>query len=121
MNVKIQFSNNFVETSIPIIRLTKSRNGKTGTATFLFIRPTFFEQKDFSTFFLEEVFLIWEKKKIASYDIQIFFNRGKPFLIKVLFLFKNAKEWFLFLNFMNSYAKETGLSFDEFIENKSNF
>lgn len=120
MNVKIQFSNTFVENSIPVIRLTKSRNGKTGTATFLFIRPTFFQQKDFSEFFLEEIFLIWEKKKITSYDIQIFFDKGKPFLLKVLFLFKNANEWFFFLNFMNFYAKETGLSFDQFIQNEQN-
>ena len=120
MNVKIQLSNNFIETSIPIIRLTKSRNGKTGTATFLFVRPSFFKNKDFSEFFLEEIFLIWEKKRIASYDIQIFFDQGKPFLLKVLFLFKNANEWFFFLNFMSSYAKETGLSFDEFLEKEPN-
>ena len=31
------------------------------------------------------------------------------FLLKAIFIFKNEKEWFNFLNFMNFYSKETGL------------
>jgi photosystem II protein len=113
MVVKILFSSHYAETSLPIIRLTKSRNGKTGTATFLFIRPSLFQKKNFSEILIEGMFLIWDKKRMVSYDIHLFFHEGKPFLIKTIFLFKSPKEWFSFLHFMSAYVKETGLSFDE--------
>jgi photosystem II protein len=119
MVVKILFSSDVVETSLPMIRLTKSRNGKTGTATFLFIRPSIFEMDNFSNLSIDGMFLVYEKKTIVSYDIEIFFHEGKPFLLKTIVLLKSPKEWFLFLNFMSAYAKETGLSFDEIPEAKN--
>ena len=45
MVVEIQFIEGLKETTLPIIKLTKSRNGKTGTATFIFLKPTIFEKK----------------------------------------------------------------------------
>ena len=46
-------------------------------------------------------------------DIHIINKNGQPFLLKVIFIFKNSNEWFNFLNFMNFYSKETGLFFSE--------
>ena len=60
-----------------------------------------------------KVNVILNQKKIITNDIEISFKNGKPFLIKAIFLFKNSKEWFDFLSFMNQYSKETGLSFSE--------
>ena len=113
MSIRIEFIEGILETTLPIIKLTKSRNGKTGTATFIFIKPTIFN------FFISQIptingmYLIWDKKKIISKDIQIIFKSGKPFLIKSVLIFKNSLEWFNFLNFMNIYSKETGLFFGE--------
>jgi photosystem II protein len=42
MNIRIEFVKGISETTLPIIKLTKSRNGKTGTATFIFIKPILF-------------------------------------------------------------------------------
>ena len=56
--------------------------------------------------------LIWENNRIETKDIEIFFKNGKPYIIKSVLIFKNSKEWFHFLNFMNYYSKETGLSFN---------
>jgi photosystem II protein len=114
MSVQIQFFENIKESTLPIIRLTKSKNGKTGTATFVFVRPEVFEEYYFSHFPIKKISLVWEGRKIESQDITFFFHEGKPFLIKTIFLFKNSIEWFEFLNFMNSYSKETGLSFYTF-------
>ena len=44
-------------------------------------------------------------------DISIIFKGGQPFLIKAILIFKNSEEWFNFLQFMNLYSKQTGLSF----------
>jgi hypothetical protein len=41
MNAYIEFIDEKPESSLPIIKLTKSKNGKTGTATFIFIYPKY--------------------------------------------------------------------------------
>jgi photosystem II protein len=113
MSAYIEFFAGIKETTFPLIRLTKSKNKMTGTATFLFVMPSVFNHFSFNLQVLNGMFLIWEKKKIQTTDINILFKNGKPFLIKAVFLFKNSQEWFNFLNFMKSYSKETGLVFSE--------
>jgi photosystem II protein len=112
MVVEIQFIEGIKEPILPLIRLTKSRNGKTGTATFIFIKPFVFSKFFNEIPTINNIYLIWDIKKIISKDIKIIFKDGKPFLIKVIFIFKNSTEWFNFLNFMNLYSKETGLLFN---------
>jgi photosystem II protein len=112
MVAEIQFLDGIKEQSYPIVKLTKSLNGKAGTACFLFVNPKilqafFFENKE-----INKISLIWNTKIISSNDITIFFKNGKPFLIKSIFVLKNPTEWFEFLNFMNFYSKEKGLFFD---------
>jgi photosystem II protein len=111
MAVEIQFIEGIKELSLPIVRLTKSRNGKTGTATFIFISPDVFNHFISEIRTINGMYLIWDNKKIITKDIQIIFKDGKPFLIKTICIFKNSNEWFDFLNFMSRYSKETGLFF----------
>ncbi len=113
MKPKIEFLNNFEEITLPLIRLTKSKNGKTGTATFLFKKPCFLEKKISEISYISNIQLVWDDKIIISNDLKVFFRLGKPFLVRAIFLFKNSQEWFEFLNFMSSYSKETGLVFSE--------
>lgn len=113
MNAYIEFSRGIKETELPIIKLTKSKNGKTGTATFLFIKPSVFSDNCYSFNEIDGMYLIWENNKIVTNDIFILFKDGKPFLLKAIFIFKNSQEWFNFLNFMSCYSKETGLFFAE--------
>jgi photosystem II protein len=113
MTVEIQIIEGISETTLPLIKLTKSRNGKTGTATFIFIQPTSFDFLIYQNTTIHGIYLVWESKKISTTDVKILFKNGQPFLIKAIFIFKNSKEWFNFLNFMNLYSKETGLSFAE--------
>jgi photosystem II protein len=119
MKPQIQFLSGFEEITVPRrVRLTRSEGGETGTATFLFFEPTVF------SIFLDVTFpglilitgmdLIWDKKKITSKDIKIYFREGKPVVIRAILIFQNSKDWFNFFNFMSSYSKETGLSFTEF-------
>ena len=116
MKPQIQFVSGIEELIVPRrIRLTKSENGETGTATFIFVNPTVFSLfANLSDFFLiQGMDLIWDKKKINTSDISVFFKEGKPIMIRAILIFKNSKEWFNFLNFMSCYSKETGLSFAE--------
>jgi photosystem II protein len=117
MIASIQFLRGKNETKVPFIKLTKSKNGKTGTATFIFIYPDLFDFCQSSLEFQEinGMYLLWDEKekKIFSKDLDILFKNGKPFLLKGIFLFKDSQEWFLFLNFINAYSKETGLFFTQ--------
>ena len=119
MKPQIQFIPGLEETTVPCqIKVTKSENGETGTATFLFFEPAFF------SFFLTLPFsslpqvigmdLLWDKRKMRSKDIKIYFKEGKPRLVRSIFIFKDSKDWFNFLNFMKKYSDEAGLSFTEF-------
>ena len=113
MNTSIEFIKNKKELTLPIIKLTKSRNGKTGTATFIFIQPSLFLSSNFQINSINGMYLIWENNKIEAKDIEIFFKNGRPYIIRAILIFKNSTEWFHFLNFMNYYSKETGLSFNQ--------
>ena len=115
---QIQFVSGFEEMTVPRrVRLTKSENGETGTATFLFFEPSVFSVfLDFpfgDSVIIKSMTLIWDKKKITTKDIKIYFKNGKPNVIRAILIFRNSKDWFNFLNFMSCYSKETGLSFTE--------
>ena len=71
METQIEFLDNVIEPIVPLIKLTKSRNGKTGTATFLFIKPTIFELFISETPNLQKMSLIWGKEKIITKEINI--------------------------------------------------
>lgn len=111
MTIEIQFIEGKKEEILPIIKLTKSKNGKTGTATFVFISPK--SIIGYTNKPIIGMLLVSNNKKIVTTDVTIYFRDGKPFLLKAILIFKNSKEWFEFLSFMNSYSKETGLSFSE--------
>lgn len=111
MNVRIEFIKNKSEFTLPIIKLTKSRNGETGTATFIFIKPNLFSNQNWQFERINGMYLLWKNKEIETKDVQIIFKNGNPYIIKSLLIFKNSREWFHFLNFMTYYSKETGLSF----------
>lgn len=112
MRIEIQLIKGKKENKVPIIKLTKSLNGKTGTATFIFVNPHSF--KDFFSINtpIKGVSLIYGTKLIYTSDLKIIFKNGQPFLLKSIFVFKNSLEWFHFLNFMNFYSKEKGLLFE---------
>jgi photosystem II protein len=99
------------EQTLPIVKLTRSKNGKTGTATFIFLKPNLFQSSSIQD--LDGMYLTWRNKQILTYDIHIIFQDGKPLLLKAILIFKNSQEWFHFLNFMTCYSQETGLLFSE--------
>lgn len=122
MIATIQFLDNLAETTIPFIFLTRAITGVAGTATFIFIEPTIISVtlNDNSCSLnlpIRKMVLSFENQKIETKDIEIFFFKGKPLIIKSIFIFKNNFEWFNFLNFMKIYSAQTGLCFSSEINN----
>ena len=101
------------EKTLPIVKLTRSKNGLTGTASFIFIKPNIFNSDLEILSNISGMYLYWGIKTIKTNDIKIIFKEGQPFLIKSLFIFRNSQEWFSFLDFMTCYSQETGLLFSE--------
>lgn len=108
MKTFITFSNDREESRLPFVKVTKSKNGETGTATFLFLYPLLFLQKNQK---INLICLQWEKKTLCTNKLSVLFKKGSPFLLKAIFVFTKTEEWFAFLSFMNLYSKERGLSF----------
>ena len=100
------------ERTLPIVKLTRSKNGKTGTATFIFLKPDLFKSS-LAIQNLNGMYLKCGEREIITSDIHIIFQNGNPFLLKAILIFKNSQEWFYFLNFMTCYSQETGLLFSE--------
>jgi photosystem II protein len=117
MSIGIQFISGMLETTTPVVKLTKSRNGNTGTATFIFYNPTTFRQWDNSMYpmrTVEGMYLVWDgKEELTTKDVTVIYNNGQPFLIRSICIFKTPTDWYHFLKFMDAYSKERGLYFAE--------
>jgi photosystem II protein len=104
---KIQFSRGVNEDVIPEVRLTRSRSGDQGTATFIFINPQILSQT--STDDITGMYLIDEEGEIITREVKGKFVNGRPEALEAVYLMKSVEEWDRFMRFMNRYAEENGL------------
>lgn len=112
MSVKpsIQFIQGTDEKTIPDVRLTKSRDGTNGTATFIFDEPSVFD----SSAELGEItgfYMIDEEGVIQSVDVSAKFVNGKPSKVEAKYVMRNPREWDRFMRFMERYSDANGLQF----------
>lgn len=107
----IQFIEGINETSIPNIKLTRSRDGNTGTATFRFNKPDILksgmeEKGNITGMYLED-----EEGKLLTKDVNAKFINGKPEAIESIYIIKSPQDWDRFMRFMERYSKDNGLLF----------
>jgi photosystem II protein len=103
----IQFSRGVTEDVVPDIRVTRSRSGDTGTATFYFDSPTIFN--DGNTQEVTGMYLVDEEGEIVTREVKGKFVNGKPTAIEAILVMRSADEWERFIRFMDRYAEENGL------------
>ncbi|MBD2386148.1 photosystem II reaction center protein Psb28 [Cylindrospermum sp. FACHB-282] len=104
---KIQFSRGIDEEVVPDVRLTRSRSGDQGTATFIFTNPTILGQN--STEDVTGMYMIDEEGEIITREVKAKFINGKPEALEAIHLMRTPEEWERFMRFMERYAKENGL------------
>ncbi|MEH2183747.1 photosystem II reaction center protein Psb28 [Nostoc sp.] len=104
---KIQFSRGLDEEVIPDVRLTRSRTGDSGTATFIFMNPKILDQG--TTEDITGMYLIDEEGEIITREVKAKFINGKPEELEALYVMKSAQEWDRFMRFMERYAEENDL------------
>ncbi|MBO3459329.1 photosystem II reaction center protein Psb28 [Aetokthonos hydrillicola Thurmond2011] len=107
----IQFSRGVDEEVIPDVRLTRSRSGNSGTATFIFNNP-----KALSGNITEDVtgmYMIDEEGEIVTREVKAKFINGKPEALEATYVMKSEQDWERFMRFMQRYADDHGLGFNK--------
>ena len=108
---EIQFSKGVAEEVIPDIKVTRSKTGNSGTATFFFEDPQILS-KDSS----EEItgmYLVDDEGEIVSREVKGKFVNGEARAIEAVLIMKSEAEFDRFVRFMNKYAEEHGLGLDK--------
>jgi photosystem II protein len=111
MEPKIQFIKNLDENVIPEIRLTRSRDGSTGTATFRFLHPNIFDKSTTKAGEITGMYLIDEEGVLETRDVNARFVNGKPEAIESIYIMKSPEAWDRFMRFMERYGESKGLVF----------
>lgn len=106
---KIQFSRGTDETTVPDVRLTRSKKGTQGTATFIFENPNALSRT--STEDITGMYMIDEEGEILTREVKAKFVNGQPAGLEAVYLMRSEAEWERFMRFMERYAQENGLGF----------
>lgn len=108
---EIQFSRGISESIIPDVRLTRSRDGSNGTATFYFEKPDALGND--STQDITGMYLIDEEGELMTREVKATFVNGQPEALEATYVIKSVEEWDRFMRFMQRYAEENGLGFSK--------
>nr|YP_009029135.1 photosystem II protein W [Cylindrotheca closterium]AGH28666.1 photosystem II protein W [Cylindrotheca closterium] len=111
MKARIQFIKGLDEIVLPDVRLTRSRDGTTGTATFKFKNPTVLDKNTAKKGEITGMYLIDEEGSFETRDVKACFMNGKPEIIESIYIMKNLEAWDRFIRFMERYGETNGLVF----------
>lgn len=111
MKVKIQFIKGFDEKVLPDVRLTRSKDGSTGTATFKFKNPNILDKSTSKEGEITGMYLIDEEGILETRDVNVRFVNGKPEAIESIYIMKSPEDWDRFMRFMERYSEANGLVF----------
>ena len=96
------------EEIVPDVKVTRSKTGNSGTATFYFEDPKILGQGN--TDEIQGLFLVDEEGSIVSREVKGKFVNGKARGIEAVLIMKSAEEFERFVRFMEKYATENGLN-----------
>jgi photosystem II protein len=109
MVARIQFARGIDEDVIPDVRITRSKDGSNGTATFYFQSPKALSND--MTEGITGMYLIDDEGEISTREVKAKFINGQPDAIEAVCLIKSVAEWERFLRFMERFAEENDLGF----------
>ena len=108
---QIQFSRGIDEDAIPDVRLTRSKDGTNGTATFYFEKPKALSST--STEDITGMYMLDEEGEISTREVKAKFINGQPEALEAVYIMKSVEEWDRFIRFMERYAEENDLGFSK--------
>ena len=92
MASSIQFIKGVKEPTVPDVRLTRARDGSSGTASFVFKEPSVFEA-DNQLGDITGMYLVDDEGTLSTVDVQAKFLNGKPDRIEAKYIMRSGFEW----------------------------
>lgn len=111
MKAQIQFIQGIEELTIPKIRLTRSRDGSTGTATFIFDNPNILDPTTSKEGDITGMYLCDEEGNLSTKEVNARFVNGKPVSIEAIYIMRTPLEWDRFMRFMERYGNSNDMTF----------
>merc|ERR1719352_126292 len=105
----IEFIIGVPEPCIPDVKLTRSRDGTTGVATFTFDNPSFLAAASAELGETTGMYLKDTEGTLKSSDVTATFVNGRPRIVKGVVVMRGSDEWERFMRFMERYAESNGL------------
>ena len=93
------------------MRLTRSRDGSTGTATFRFENADIMDKKLALNGEITGMYMIDGEGTLETRDVSCSFVKGKPQAVKSIYVMKTAEDWDRFMRFMERYGETHSLLF----------
>ncbi len=107
----IQFIRGTEEPVVPEIRLTRSRDGRTGQAFFVFEQPEALDPEKMGD--ITGMMLIDEEGELVTRDVNARFVNGNPSAIEAVYKWKSEIDFQRFMRFAERYASSHGLGYSE--------
>ena len=104
---EIQFARGVVEEAVPDVKVTRSKTGNSGTATFYFEDPKILSKE--SSEEITGMYLVDDEGEIVSREVKGKFINGEARAIEAVLIMKSEAEFERFVRFMNKYAEQHGL------------
>lgn len=111
MKPHIQFIEGIDEKVLPNIRLTRSRDGSTGTATFYFKNANILDKNLALDGEITGMYMTDSEGTLETRDINVYFVKGKPKIVQAIYIMKSLEHWNRFMRFMERYSQNTSLVF----------
>ncbi|MEM8810820.1 MAG: photosystem II reaction center protein Psb28 [Cyanobacteria bacterium P01_D01_bin.44] len=108
MMAEIQFARGIAEEVVPDVRLTRSKDGTNGLATFYFDHPKALTDEGVE---ITGMYLIDEEGELSTREVNGKFVNGEPAGIEASYAIKSPEQWDRFMRFMQRYGEQNGLGF----------
>ena len=105
----IQFFRGIDEPVVPDIRMTRSRDGRTGQAIFVFDQPQALAPETMGD--IAGMFMLDEEGQLVTRDVNAKFVNGKPAALEATYTWKTPEDFERFMRFAERYAEANGLGF----------
>jgi photosystem II protein len=109
MAAAIQFFRGVDEPVVPDIRLTRSRDGLTGQALFVFEEPEALAPETMND--ITGMFLVDEEGELVTRKVDARFVNGRAAALEATFTWKSLEDFERFMRFAQRYAESHGMGF----------
>ena len=112
----IQFLRGIDETVVPEIRLTRSRDGRTGQAFFVFEQPEALTKETMTD--ITGMILIDEEGELVTREVKARFINGSPSSLEATYIWKSEMDFERFMRFAQRYANSHGMGYSSSVKDK---